>query len=411
VYEFRLADVGEGIHEVQVLTWNVQPGDRVDAFQPLCQVESAKATVELTSPVSGRVMETRVPEGGLAQVGQVLAVIEQEASEYFGIVGAAPSPASAAQSPGVTAEPSPAGGLAAPGGENSARTRGAGEGPVRAAPLVRRLAKEQGIRLEEVTGSGPQGRVRLADLERHKLQGQPAEADTTRVELRGVRRRMAERMAEAARHVPAVTAMDTFDVSGLVALRAELQPAAEQEGQHLTYLPFIVKATVEALKVVPEANATYDEQGPAIVLSKRVHVGIAVAAPHGLVVPVVRDADQRSLLDLAAELARLTTAARSGRLEPRDLTGSTFTISSFGGLGSGVQFATPIVNYPEVAILGVGRIEPQARVVNGQITARDCLGVSFTFDHRVLDGEAASRFLSTLRVYLERPAELLLRLR
>jgi pyruvate dehydrogenase E2 component (dihydrolipoamide acetyltransferase) len=409
VYEFRLADVGEGIHEVQVLAWNVQPGDQVAAFQPLCHVESAKATVELTSPVAGRVAETRVPEGGMAQVGQVLAVIEEEAREYFGIVGAPPSPA---EPPRVSVEPAPRASANSAPPELVSPPAGAGS-VVRAAPLVRRLAKEQGIPLEEVRGSGPQGRVRLADLERHKLQlqRQPQEADTTRVELRGVRRRMAERMAEAARHVPAVTAMDTFDVSALVQMRKELQAAAEQEGRHLTYLPFIVKATVEALRAVPEANATYDENGPAILLSKRVHIGVAVAAPHGLLVPVVRDADQRSLLDLAAELARLTTAGRDGRLEPNDLTGSTFTISSFGGLGSGVQFATPIVNYPEVAILGVGRIEPQARVVDGQITARDCLGVSFTFDHRVLDGEAASRFLSTLRRYLEQPAELLLRLR
>jgi pyruvate dehydrogenase E2 component (dihydrolipoamide acetyltransferase) len=414
VYEFRLADVGEGIHEVEVLAWNVQPGDQVGAFQPLCQVESAKATVELTSPVAGRVVETRIPEGGMAQVGQVLAVIEEEAKEYFGIVGAPPSaPPPASAPPGLGARPKiPAEVASPPAGEGPASDAEPGrEGPVRAAPLVRRVAKEQGIRLEDVAGSGPQGRVRLADLERHKPQSQPVAADTTRVELRGVRRRMAERMSEAARHVPAVTAMDTFDVSGLVALRGQLQAAAEQQGQHLTYLPFIVKATLEALKAVPEANATYDEAGPAIVISKRYHVGVAVAAPHGLLVPVIRDADQRSLLDLASELARLTSAARSGRLEPRDLSGSTFTISSFGGLGTGVQFATPIVNYPEVAILGIGRIEQQARVINGQITPRDCLGVSFTFDHRVLDGEAASRFLSTLRVYLERPAELLLRLR
>jgi pyruvate dehydrogenase E2 component (dihydrolipoamide acetyltransferase) len=389
-FEFRLADVGEGIHEVQVLAWNVQPGDQVAAFQPLCQVESAKATVELTSPVAGRVVETRVPEGGLAQVGQVLAVIQEEASDYFGIVGAPPPTA-------APKHPSP-----------EIATPPAGEGAVvRAAPLVRRLAKEQGIRLEDIKGSGPQGRIRLRDLERYAQDSQ----DTTRVELRGVRRRMAERMAEAARQVPAVTAMDTFDVSALVMLRQELQPPAEQEGQHLTYVPFIVKAAVEGLKAVPEANATYDEQGPAIVLNKRVHIGIAVAAPQGLLVPVIRDADQRSLLELAAELSRLTTAARSGRLEPKDLSGSTFTISSFGGLGAGVQFATPIVNYPEVAILGLGRIERQARVVDGQITVRDCLGVSFTFDHRVLDGEAASRFLTTLRRYLERPNELLLRLR
>jgi pyruvate dehydrogenase E2 component (dihydrolipoamide acetyltransferase) len=280
---------------------------------------------------------------------------------------------------------------------------------VRAAPLVRRLAKEQGIRLEEVKGSGPQGRIRVVDLEQHVQRPTPDEK--TRIELRGVRRRMAEHMAEAARHVPAVTAMDSFDVSALVQLREQLQPIAAEEGQRLTYLPFILRAAVEALRAVPEANAVYDEHGPALVLNRRYHIGIAVAAPAGLFVPVVRDADRLSLLELAAELSRLTTAARSERLAPNDVTGSTFTISSFGGLGTGVQFATPIVNYPEVAILGVGRIEQQPRILDGQVVPRDCLGVSFTFDHRVLDGEAASRFLTTLRRYLERPAELLLRLR
>jgi pyruvate dehydrogenase E2 component (dihydrolipoamide acetyltransferase) len=371
----------------------------------LCQVESAKASVELTSPVAGRVVETRVPEGGLAQVGQILAVIDPQPQDYFGIVGAPPPrPVEASSAPRGDDRASP------PGGEGSPASSEQPQAPIRAAPLVRRLAKEQGIRLESVTGSGPQGRIRLRDLEAHVHQHTP-DSTTTRVELRGVRRRMAERMTQAARHVPAVTALDTFDVSNLVALRAELQAAAEHAGQHLTYVPFLVKAAVEALKTVPEANATYDEDGPAMLLSQRYHIGLAVAAPHGLVVPVVRDADQRSLLDLAREITRLTTAARDNTIQPHDLTGSTFTISSFGGLGSGVQFATPIVNYPEVAILGVGRIEPQPRVIDGHITSRDCLGISFTFDHRVLDGEAASRFLSTLRRYLERPAELLLHLR
>ena len=368
-FEFRLADVGEGIHEVQLLTWRVKPGDEVDAFQPLCEVESAKATVELTSPVGGRVVEARVPEGAVAQVGEVLAVIEE--AEQGWVVG---------------------------------------RPPVRAAPLVRKLAREQGIKLEEVSGSGPAGRVRLADLERHAAADHAPEApQDQRVLLRGVRRRMAEHMTEAGR-VPAVTALDTFDVSDLVRLRDEFQPAAEADGVHLTYLPFVIKATLEALKAVPEANARYEDQGPALLLKRSYHLGIAVAAPTGLLVPVLRHADRRSLLDTARELARLTAAARDQTLTVDDLTGSTFTISSFGGLSAGVQFATPIVNSPEVAILGVGRIELQPRVVDGGVMPRPCMGVSFTFDHRVLDGDAASRFLTTLRRYLERPAELLLRL-
>lgn len=391
-FEFRLADVGEGIHEVELLRWAVAPGDVVAAFQPLCQVESAKATVELTSPVAGTVVETRVPEGQTAQVGQVLAVIDP-AEQWVGIVGSQPAPPKP-----TSAERGVQGGTAPPAVRAAAPA-------VRAAPFVRRLAKERGIALEDVAGSGPGGRIRIADLEPH----QPL--DVERVPVRGVRRRMAEHMAEAARHVPAVTAMDTFDVSALVQLRQELLPAAEAEGIHLTYLPFVIRATVEALKAVPEVNASYDEQEPAIVISRRFHIGVAVAAPTGLLVPVVKDADRRSILELAGELARLTAAARAQSLAPDELSGSTFTISSFGGLGSGVQFATPIVNYPEVGILGVGRIDLQPRVVDGQVVPRHCLGVSFTFDHRVLDGEGASRFLSGLRRYLERPGELLLRLR
>jgi pyruvate dehydrogenase E2 component (dihydrolipoyllysine-residue acetyltransferase) len=397
-FEFRLADVGEGIHEVELLRWAVRPGDSVAAFQPLCQVESAKATVELTSPVAGTVVETRIPEGGTAQVGQVLAVIDQ-ADQWVGIVGSAPlgaghDPPAAPSARDVPSEVEVKG---APAVVEAGR-------PVRAAPLVRRVAKERGIALENIVGSGPGGRIRVADLEHHADQRE-------RVPLRGVRRRMAEHMAEAARHVPAVTALETFDVEALVQLRQELLGPAEAEGARLTYLPFVVRATVEALRAVPEANATFDEQEPAILISRLYHIGVAVAAPGGLVVPVIKHADRLSLLELANELTRLTSAARSQTLSPADVSGGTFTISSFGGLGSGVQFATPIVNYPEVAILGIGRIEAQPRVVDGQVVPRQCLGISFTFDHRVLDGEAASRFLAALRRYLEHPAELLLRLR
>jgi pyruvate dehydrogenase E2 component (dihydrolipoyllysine-residue acetyltransferase) len=395
-FEFRLADVGEGIHEVELLRWAVNPGDSVAAFQPLCQVESAKATVELTSPVAGTVVETRVPEGGTAQVGQVLAVIDP-AEQWVGIVGSAP--------PGAGQEPPAAPSARDLPSELEAASAAVEAGrPVRAAPLVRRVARERGIALENVVGSGPGGRIRVADLEQHADQRE-------RVPLRGVRRRMAEHMAEAARHVPAVTALETFDVEALVQVRQELLGPAEAEGARLTYLPFIVRATVEALRAVPEANATFDEQEPAILISRQYHIGIAVASPSGLVVPVIKHADRLSLLELANELTRLTSAARSQTLSPADVSGGTFTISSFGGLGSGVQFATPIVNYPEVAILGIGRIEAQPRVVDGQVVPRQCLGISFTFDHRVLDGEAASRFLAALRRYLEHPSELLLRLR
>ncbi|MBV9602023.1 MAG: 2-oxo acid dehydrogenase subunit E2 [Chloroflexi bacterium] len=420
-FEFKLPDLGEGIREAQVLTWKVTPGQEIAAFAPLCEVESAKAAVELTTPVAGRVLETRFAEGDVAHLGDVLVVIDTAAGaqtrepaidsvdgahagepEYFGIVGAPPS---------RPAAPAPA----------TTKTN-----RVRAAPFVRKLARERGINLEEVAGSGPQGRVRIADLESASVARGPLPtparseappADLTAVEassvilLRGLRKSIADHMSEAWRRAPQVTSMEIFDVTELVQARATLRGTTEAANVKLTYLPFFVKACIEALRAVPEANAVVDEQQQAIVLKRDFHIGIATAVPGGLVVPVVRNADRLSLLELAQEIDRLVSAARERRAAPADLSGSTFTVTSFGGLPGGALFATPILNYPEVAILGLGRIDLQPRVVEGQVVARQCIGASFTFDHRVLDGEGAGRFMATLRRYVEQPLELLLHLR
>jgi pyruvate dehydrogenase E2 component (dihydrolipoamide acetyltransferase) len=291
-----------------------------------------------------------------------------------------------------------------------------GERRVLAAPFVRKLARDLGVRLEDVPGSGPQGRVRSADVEAFARRMKPAPANRSddageRVPLAGLRKRIAEHMVEAVRHAPHVTAFDQFDVTDLVRLRRDLAVRAEADGVRLTYLPFVVKAAVEALRAVPTANAVLDEAAQEIVLRRAYHVGIATAVPGGLLVPVVRHAERRSIPEIAVEIARLAAAARTRQSPPEDLAGGTFTITSYGGMQGGVLFATPILNYPEVAILGVGRIEEQPRVVDGQVVPRHCLGVSFTFDHRVLDGEGAGTFLATLRRYLERPTDLLLRLR
>jgi pyruvate dehydrogenase E2 component (dihydrolipoamide acetyltransferase) len=381
-FEFKLPDLGEGIHEAQVLAWKVAPGQQVTAFQPLCEVESAKAAVELTAPVAGRVLETRFGVGEMAQKGDVLVLIdtgdESSNGEYFGIVGSVPK----------SAPPPPI----------------STERRVLAAPFVRKLARERGIQLEDVAGSGPQGRVRIADLD--ALQAPPA---ANAVPLQGMRKAIAEHMVEAWRNAPQVTSMDLFDATDLVRARELLTPAAQEEGVRLTYLPFFVKAAIEALRAVPEANAIV--RSDAIQLRSEYHIGIATAVPGGLVVPVVRNADRLTLVALAREIERLVTAARERKASPAELSGSTFTITSFGGLPGSPLFATPILNYPEVAILGLGRIDLQPRVVDGQVVARQCIGVSFTFDHRVLDGEGAGRFMSVLKRYVEQPLELLLRLR
>jgi pyruvate dehydrogenase E2 component (dihydrolipoyllysine-residue acetyltransferase) len=409
-FEFRLPDLGEGIREAQVLTWKVTPGQTVSAFDPLCEVESAKAAVELTSPVTGRVVETRFAEGDVAHLGDVLVILETvngataatekvEKEEWFGIVGTPPTATAKAQN------------------------------RVRAAPLVRKLARERGINLEQVVGSGPQGRVRVADLDRaaavvapvqdggagpravaEALRGPVDESAAGRVVLlRGLRKSIADHMLQAWQHAPQVTSMDFLDATELVRARDLLNASAD--GVRLTYLPFFIKAAIEALRVVPEANATVDEAQQAIVMKSEYHIGVATAVPGGLVVPVVRNADQLTLLELAREIERLVAAAREQRAEPRDLVGSTFTITSFGGLPGSALFATPILNYPEVAILGLGRIDWQPRVVEGRVVPRQCMGASFTFDHRVLDGEGAGRFTATLKRFVEQPLELLARLR
>jgi pyruvate dehydrogenase E2 component (dihydrolipoyllysine-residue acetyltransferase) len=404
-FEFKLPDLGEGIHEAQVLTWKVSPGQDVSAFQPLCEVESAKAAVELTAPVGGRVLETRFAEGDVAQRGDVLVVIDTGSSaaatgvatpasapapdgEWFGIVGSAPTPAPAHVAP-------------------RAKTN-----PVRAAPFVRRLARERGIKLEEVAGSGPHGRVRIADIEAFSPRPAPApEAGEAVVPLKGLRKSIADHMVEAWRHAPQVTSMDLVDVTELVRARETLLGAATAEGAKLTYLPFFVKAAIEALRAVPEANAVVDSAAEVIRLRPEFHIGIATAITGGLVVPVVRHADRLSVLELAREIDRLVTAARERRATPTELSGSTFTLTSFGGLPGSPLFATPILNYPEVGILGLGRIDWQPRVLDGQVVPRQCVGVSFTFDHRVLDGEGAGRFVSVFKRVIEQPLELLLRLR
>jgi pyruvate dehydrogenase E2 component (dihydrolipoamide acetyltransferase) len=410
-FEFKLPDLGEGIHEAQVLTWKVRPGQDVAAFQPLCEVESAKAAVELTAPVAGRVLETRFSEGSIARLGDVLVVIdtgsdhdgarvppELAETEWFGIVGTAPANRAA-----------PAVNRAAPAEPRR----------VLAAPFVRKLARDRGIQLEDVHGTGPHGRVRIADVEAHTTPTSAPSTHTqkattppsTTIPLRGLRKSIADHMVEAWRNAPQVTAMDLFDVTELVRARDLLVSSAQAEGATLTYLPFFVKAAVEALKVVPEANAKVDEQQGAIRLQSDYHVGIATAIPGGLVVPVLRHADRLSLLDIAREIERLVGDARERRSTPTDLSGSTFTITSFGGLPGSPLFATPILNYPEVAILGLGRIDLQPRVVDGRVVARQCIGVSFTFDHRVMDGESAARFTAALKRHIEQPLELLLHLR
>jgi pyruvate/2-oxoglutarate dehydrogenase complex dihydrolipoamide acyltransferase (E2) component len=344
-YEFKLPDLGEGLTEGEVARWLVSEGQEVAEDDPLVEIQTDKTTVEIPSPAAGKVARILVGEGEVVPVGTVLVVIGD------GAIAAADEqsqaePASDAASP--------------PPREREAR--------VRATPLVRKVAQGLGVDLTSVEGTGPQGRITEEDVQRAA-----APQDGRREPLRGVRRLIAEHMTRAHREVPPVTWVEECDFTGL-----DLS----------VLVPTALRACALSLKEFPELNARLE--GDEIVYLDRYDLGFAVQTDQGLVVPVVRDCDTRSLEELRDEVARLAEAARAGRLAPEELRGSTFTVTSAGKLGGVLQ--TPIVNHPEVAILSIGRIAPRPVVRDGQIMARQVGHVAVTFDHRVVDGARAAEF-------------------
>jgi len=423
MYEFKLPDVGEGIHEAEILAWLVKAGDVVKQDQPILEVQTDKAVVEIPAPVAGTVAEIRAPAGSLAQVGDVLVVIAPAGQKAAPDAGASNAKA---QPPRPQQGPAPGMNSQQPGGR------------VLAAPAVRKLALELGVDLSRVTGSGPAGRVLPSDVREFMEQqtarpapspppetkppvaapveetgaaGEPpqpsppalpgaAQELIEREPLQGLRRRIAERMEQAWR-APHVTSFEEVEVSKLAALRQDLKVEAEGRGVRLTYLPLIIKATIQALKEFPYFNATLDLEKQEILVRRYYHIGLATAIPEGLVVPVVRHADRLSLLQIAAELNRLAELARQRRLSLEELSGGTFTITNFGSFGG--QQGTPIINPPEVAILGCGRIEDKPVAIKGQVEVRPMLPLALSFDHRLIDGAAAAQFLGRLKALLADP--------
>jgi pyruvate/2-oxoglutarate dehydrogenase complex dihydrolipoamide acyltransferase (E2) component len=369
-YEFKLPDLGEGLTEGEIARWLVQEGQEIAEDDPLVEVQTDKTTVEIPSPAAGKVARILVEEGKVVPVGTVLVVI--------GGNGAA-APAEDEQ---PRAEPAEQQAVAdtAQGAVESGRRKGSDPtAGVRATPLVRKVAQQLGVELERVEGSGPNGRITEEDVRRA---AGPTEG--RREPLRGVRRLIAEHMATAHREVPPVTWVEECDF-GAVDLKR--------------LVPTVLKATAESLKEYPELNARLE--GDEIVYLERYDLGFAVQTDQGLVVPVVRGVDSRSVEELDAEVRRLADDARAGRLKPEELRGSTFTVTSAGKLAG--LFQTPIVNYPEVAILSIGRIADRAVVRQGEIVVRPIGHVALTFDHRVVDGARAAEFgLAVLR-RLEQP--------
>ncbi len=375
-YEFKLPDLGEGLTEGEIASWLVSEGDEVAEDQPLVEIQTDKTTVEIPSPAAGTVTRILVEEGATVPVGTVLVVIGGDGAEPADAGDAQPRAEDAPQkeaADAATMSPRPA-----PTG-----------GRVRATPLVRRVADELGVELESVQGTGPQGRITEDDVRAAAAGGAPAAAEGERREpLRGVRRLIAEHLTVSHREVPAVTVVEECDFTALDGARGER-----------SYLPYVLRATVEGLRAVPELNARLE--GDEIVYLERYDLGVAVQTEQGLVVPVLTNADTRGLDELEAEAARLAEAARTGSLKPEELRGSTFTVSSGGKLGG--LFATPLVNHPEVGILGVHRIADRPAVRDGKIVVGKIGLLACTFDHRVVDGVRASAFLLEVIGRLEAP--------
>jgi pyruvate/2-oxoglutarate dehydrogenase complex dihydrolipoamide acyltransferase (E2) component len=358
-YEFRLPDLGEGLTEGEVARWLVQEGQEVDEDDPLVEIQTDKTTVEIPSPAAGRVARILVGEGEVVPVGTVLVVIGED---------------------GAVAEPAMAGGQSQ--GQSLGQAPGhVGRGRVSATPLVRKIAQELGVDLQEVAGTGPQGRITEEDVRQAATSGGQAPGhepphqvpEGRREPLRGVRRLIAEHMARAHREVPPVTWVEECDFG-----QVEMPKLVATT----------LKACAQALQEFPELNARLEADE--IVYLDRYDIGVAVQTEQGLVVPVVRGCDTRSLDELDADIRRLADGARAGTLEPADLRGSTFTVTSAGKLGG--LFSTPIVNHPEVAILSIGRIGPRPVVRDGEVAVRPLGTICVTFDHRVVDGARAAEF-------------------
>jgi len=432
-FEFHLPDLAEGMTEAEVVGWKVKEGDRVAIDQPIVEVMSDKATVEIPSPRAGVLSRINYKEGQVCKVGEVLFVIDEagasaaapQTAARAGNGHAAPPPESAPEPPRAEI-PQPAASKtpSTPPGTPVLIDASAGRSRVLATPATRRLARQLGVELAAVAPSGHRGQVTSEDVRRSAEGGAHARPAAgreperrgpvarepvaiakgdreERIPFRGLRKRLAENLDRSVHTAAHFTYVEEVDCTDLVAVRKRAAERAKERGLKLTYLPFIMKAVVAGLKKWPQLNAALDEQSQEIVRKKYYHLGIAAQGPQGLMVTVVRDADQRSIFDIAAELDRLAKAVQDGSATRDDLVGSTFTISSLGKLGG--VLATPILNFPEVGIIGVHELKERPAVVDGQIVARWMMNLSISLDHRVVDGWDGAMFLQDVKSLLEDP--------
>jgi 2-oxoisovalerate dehydrogenase E2 component (dihydrolipoyl transacylase) len=438
-YVFKLPDLGEGTVEAEIVGWRVKAGDEVSEDDVLVEVMTEKAAVEVPAPVSGKIVSTTGQPGEMVAVGSELVVLETASA---GAAAAAPSQPTSGSAPASVSAPAAAPekraiAAAGNGAARQAPPAAANGGGIRAvaapdqgrrvltSPAIRRRAKEAGIDLRQVAGSGPQGRIVRQDFEAYaaaRSAGRPAAVaavtslpsarptaptlrpvgGTEEIKVIGLRRLIAQRMTDAKRNIPHFAYVEEVDVTELESLRRHLNTKVEPGTPALTYLPFLALALVRVLEDFPQCNAHYDAERGVIVRYHAVHLGIATQTPDGLKVPVVRDVQQRSVWDVAAEMRRVSEAARTNKATREELAGSTITITSLGKLG-GIA-STPIINAPEVAIIGVNRAVDRPVVVGGAITVRRMMNLSSSFDHRFVDGYDAAAMIQALKERIEHPA-------
>ena len=415
----KMPDIGEGIAEVELSVWHVKVGDMVVEDQVLADVMTDKAMVDIPSPVHGKVISLGGEPGEVMAVGSILISIEVEGagntkeSALSAVVEqAAPAPKADIKAPVVESKPAAKPLVAA---AKAPVARDADERPL-ASPAVRKHALDAGIQLRLVQGSGPAGRILHEDLDAYLQQGTPRASaganpyaernDEEQIPVIGMRRKIAQRMQDATRRAAHFSYVEEIDVTALDDLRVHLNEKHGASRGKLTLLPFLVRAMVVALRDFPQINARYDDEAQVITRLGAVHVGVATQSDVGLMVPVVRHAEARSLWSTAEEITRLASAARNGKASRDELSGSTITLTSLGALGGIVS--TPVLNLPEVAIVGVNRIVERPMVIKGQIVIRKMMNLSSSFDHRVVDGMDAAQFIQAIRGLLEQPASLFL---
>jgi pyruvate dehydrogenase E2 component (dihydrolipoamide acetyltransferase) len=440
-FEYRFPELGEGLHEGEIIKMLISPGQTVTDEDIIMEVQNDKAIVEVPCPVNGKVLEVLAKDGQTMRIGEVVAIIEAEGdipeqSVHHGegghgaqaaggatgnsAVGGAQTQAQPAQQPAAQAAPDAS--------KSASGQPAAKSGLVLATPGVRKFAREQGVNLAEVVGTGKNGRITREDVIAYR-NGCGAAAGTQqpaqdvepgaapaavrpaaiaagpgveeRVPFKGIRKAIANAMVKSVYTAPHVTLMDEVDVSALVALRNRAKPIAEKKGVKLTYLPFIVKALVAACREFPALNAMIDEEANEIVYKKYYNIGIATDTDNGLLVPVIFDADRKNVWTIANEIRDLAARGREGKLAPGELKGSTISITNIGSAGG--MFFTPVINFPEVAILGTGRITEKPVVRNGEIVVAPVMALSLSFDHRIIDGATAQNFLNYIKQLLADP--------